>query len=590
MSRMPVRCPRPEGRGRMHLPSCRRAARGSFLAALVLFWIAIAGYAPAGEEKLENGFRIKYISGDAVYLEGGSAAGLKEGQKLAVRHPGAAGGDGHEAAIAEIELESVAAVSSVGRVLSAFAPVLPGDRAWLSSQDAATIKASKAAAEIGLYPQVVSFTEGDPPDQEVRENLPKPPSPAVNLIRGRIGIDYSRLQESAGGIGSSQFGYVIRIDATRLLGSHWTLSGFHRGRVFSRGAGPQRETLTDLINRTYHLSLTYSNPNSRWAAGVGRLYVPWATSLSTIDGFYFGRRQGRTTIGAFGGTTPDPTSWNYNRDRLMGGGFVNFAGGSFESFHYSSTSGVAVARINWHPERQFGFFENMISYKQYISIYSDQEFDYRTGAQDAGQGSVVLSRSYVTVGLQPHPVIRFDISEHYFRNLPTFDPRLIGTGLLDPYLFQGLSGGFRLRLPLRLELYSSGGRSSRTGDNGSSWNYMGGFAARDILHSGMRADVRYSKFDSSFGSGAYRSLSISRDVGNAFRFDLTAGQQDTISSLTSQTRAHYLNGSADWILGRNYILGFGLTVYRGQVEAYNQYYVSLGYRFDSRRRLEREVR
>ena len=46
--------------------------------------------------------------------------------------------------------------------------------------------------------------------------------------------------------------------------------------------------------------------------GVGRLYLPYAPSLSTIDGGYFGYRiTSHLTAGVFGGSTPDPTSWSY---------------------------------------------------------------------------------------------------------------------------------------------------------------------------------------------------------------------------------------------------------------------------------------
>jgi len=78
------------------------------------------------------------------------------------------------------------------------------------------------------------------------------------------------------------------------------------------------------------------------------MYLPWASSLNTIDGGYFGARIRKiTTIGVFGGSTPDPTSWNYNPDQKMGGAFVNLKGGSYENFHFSSTSGVGANLLKW---------------------------------------------------------------------------------------------------------------------------------------------------------------------------------------------------------------------------------------------------
>ncbi|HYK91152.1 MAG TPA: hypothetical protein VE398_20445 [Acidobacteriota bacterium] len=576
-----------------HLPEgfgCNTAAR---YFTILMICSALAMSARAEQDKVRTEFVVKYVSADAVYLEGGSSTGLAAGQKLTIKHKGADGiaeGD----PVAEIEIDSVATSSAVGKIVSSNGTVAAGDVAFLSAEDVEKLKVLLSSQDARKYPQIISFNEGDPLDEEVRENLPKPPLPEVNRTRGRVGIDYSNLRQGNGATGSSQFGFMLRIDSTRIGGSYWNLTGYYRGRLSQTGR-TQDTTLVDLINRTYHLGFYYDNPNSHWVAGIGRLYIPWASSLSTIDGFYLGRHYGKATVGVFGGSTPDPTSWNYNPHREMAGGFVNFEGGNYDGFHFTSTSGIAVTRIRWRPDRQFGFFENGISYKRYLSIYSDIECDLLGNSQnaanansngspaDTGFQGVALSRSFLTVRLQPFRILSFDVSENYFRNIPTFDTRLIGTGLLDNYLFQGLSGGFRLELPYRTGIYGSLGKSSRTGDTRASWDYMAGFTAGNIMHTGVRADFRYSKFDSSFGQGTYRSLSLTREIGEGLRFDLQAGLQNLISAYTSQGRTRFLNGTLDWFLGYHYLVGLGFTTYRGGSQDYDQYFLTMGYRFDNRR-------
>ena len=103
-------------------------------------------------------------------------------------------------------------------------------------------------------------------------------------------------------------------------------------------------------------------------AGFGRLYLPWAVSLDTIDGGYVGRRLAHgVTTGVFFGSTPDPTSWHYQPDQQIGGSFVNLAGGSYEDFHYSSTAGMAFSMLKWQLDRPYLFLENALSYRKYIS-------------------------------------------------------------------------------------------------------------------------------------------------------------------------------------------------------------------------------
>ncbi len=527
--------------------------------------------------------RVKHVYGDAVYLEAGSSSGLTEGLKLAIRQKASATDGAPPDIVAEIEIESVATTSAAGRILSSKRKIEAGDIAVLSEEGLSQIRSALHAREVQKYPQVVSFTQGIPPEQEIRESIPKPPLPEVNRIRGLLGVDYNGLQQPDSGT-RSQFGFVFRIDATRLGGSHWKISGYHRGKLQSRRDPGRQETLTDLINRTYHLGLHYDNPGSRWVAGGGRLYVPWASSLSTIDGFYFGRRLGKETVGVFGGTTPDPSSWNYNPNRQMAGAFVNFERGGFESFRFTSTAGIALSWIHWNPDRKFGFFENGIFYRHYLSIYSNVEADLVPESNGSGKQEATLSRNYFTIRFQPHKVIGFDINESYFRNIPTFDPQLIGTGLVDRFLFQGLSGGIRLTLPYRLGLYANTGRSSRTGDQKPSWNYLAGASISNILNSGIRTEYRYSQFDSSFGRGTYQSITAARELGDRYRFSIQAGQQSVETTFVSQNRARFINANMDWYFGARYFMGLGVAVYRGQSQHYNQFFINLGYRFDNRRR------
>jgi len=330
------------------------------------------------------------------------------------------------------------------------------------------------------------------------------------------------------------------------------------------------------------LSLTYDNPHSPWTAGIGRLFIPWANSLNTMDGFYLGRRIGKQTVGVFGGTNPDPTSWNYDKDRQTAGAFVNVVRGDFDSLRINSTTGIAVSQLHWNSDRQFAFFENGLFYKNYLSIYSDIEADLLSHAHNDGSSKIVLSRSYFTLRFQPHKVISFDLNENYFRNIPTFDTRLIGTGLLDKFLFQGLSGGFRLSLPQHLSVFGNAGRSSRTGDLKPAWNYLAGISHANILNSGIRAEYRYSRFNTSFGEGTYQTAILNRQMRERLTFEVQAGQQEIQSAYAAQRRARFAGGTVDWYIGRNYFVGIGVTIYRGQVQEYNQYFINVSYRFDNR--------
>lgn len=533
-------------------------------------------------------FKVKYVTEGAAYLDGGRSAGIAEGMKLevyetnpALARPGAAAMRGDQV-VAELDVISVAETSAVTEIHEPKRDVKAGDLAYLTSEDTETMVAQRSLSPTRKYPTVISFTAGDPLDEEARAEVPHPPLPEINRARGRIGFDYSGVM-THGGVGSlsSSMGLSVRTDFTRIGGTYWNMSGYWRGRLTRQSAGPQ--TLQDVLNRTYHLGLTYDNPNSPWVAGIGRLYLPWATSLDTIDGGYFGRRLTKGSIlGIFAGSTPDPTSYSYNPDRRIGGAFVNFEGGSFEAFRYTSTSGIGISTLKWKVDRPFVFFENGIYYKRFLSIYDSLQADSPAGNPAVAAPGPGISRSFLTFRIQPVSRLEFDVNHTYFRDVPTFDPTLVGTGLLDKYLFQGFSAGPRIEVLKEIWLYSTIGRSSRSGDKAASLNQLYGINFGHLPWTRIRADVHWSKFTSSFGAGKYSAVSISRSFHESYRWELLAGIQSFNSTLLTRNSTHFATANLEAPVGRHYFFQGGFTWNRGGAQNYDQVLFSFGYRFDSR--------
>jgi hypothetical protein len=460
--------------------------------------------------------------------------------------------------------------------------VKAGDLAYLSSGDAEALVAQRALSSTRQYPAVISFSEGDTLDEEAREEVPRPPLPSVNRARGRIGLDYvTTMSQGTSSMTSTNLGFAFRGDITRIGGTYWNLSGYYRGRLTKQSsATPQ--TIQDLINHTYHLSMTYDNPNSSLVAGFGRLYLPWASSLDTIDGGYFGTRLSKgTTVGIFGGSTPDPTSWNYSPNRVIGGGFINFQGGSYEAWHYNSTSGAGVSMVNWTVNRPFVFFEDSVSYSRRFAVYEAAQLDSPAGTPATPAPGPGLGRSFFTVRVQPFRRLELDFNHNYFRDVPTYDPALVGTGMLDKFLFQGFSAGARVEVARQVFLSTTLGRSNGSGDKSASLNQMYGimFNRLPLLH--LRAGANYARFNSSFGSGSYESLTVSRQMSEALRLEFLAGQQNFSSAVTAINRSRFLTSTIETTLGPHYYMQGNFTINRGQMN-YEQWMFSIGYRFDSK--------
>lgn len=542
--------------------------------------------------QLQTMYRVKYVAEGTVYLLGGRSAGLNEGMKLIVKRTGVVvpgSGSGEMSAsyiVAELAVVSVADNSAVCDITKSNREIKVGDVAYLRQEDVEAVVQQRALSNTRKYPMVVSFTDGDPLDEEVRAEVPRPQLAEVNRARGRIGIDYNAMSNHSGGESQfSQMGFVARADITRIGGTYWNLSGYWRGRFSSQSNAAEPQTVQDVINRTYHLELTYANPNSRWAMGFGRLYLPWASSLDTIDGGYLARRVGgHATLGMFAGSTPDPSSWNYNPNREMAGTFIAFEGGSFDSFKYNSSFGVGVSALSYHVDKPFVFAENGVYYKHVLSIYQTVQADEPLSSDGTTRLDPGISRSYTTVRIQPTSHLAFDINHNYFRDVPTYNPSLVATGLVDKLLFQGVSAGVRVDLPDHVSLYTNLGRSSRTGDTKQSWNALYGVTLGRIWRTGIRMDARYSKFDSTFGQGWYESLSLSRNFTENMRWEVQGGRQRFFSPLTTDNGSMFVNSLLDVNVGSNYFMEGGVTFQRGQAQNYEQWFTTFGYRFDNRGR------
>ena len=548
--------------------------------------------ARSDDPSLRTVFRVKYVAEGVAYLEGGRTQGLTEGMKLLVEdsnHP-AKQGESVNASdpriVAELEVSAVADTSAVTDIHSPKRPVKVGDLAYLSTGDAESLVQQRTLSATRQYPVVVSFTEGDTLDEEARQEVPRPPLPSVNRARGRFGFDsIETFSHGANTVNSTDLGVVFRGDITRIAGTHWNLSGYWRGRLTKESAAAQK-TLQETLNRTYHLNMTYDNPNSALVAGFGRLYLPWAPSLDTIDGGYFGVHLSKGTIlGVFGGSTPDPSSWDYSPDRVISGAFVNFDGGDYNGFHYSSTSGAGVSMIKWAIDRPFLFLEDSVSYKRTIAVYESAQFDSPKGNSVTPSPGPGLGRNFFTLRVNPVSRVELDANYNYFRDVPTFDTTLVGTGLLDKFLFQGFSAGGRVEVLPQIWLSSTLGRSSRSGDSTSSINQMYGITFGRLPVVKLRADLHYSRFNSSFGDGHYESFSLSRQVNDRLRLEALIGQQNFGSTLTTANRSRFLTGTVETVLGPHYYLQGIFTTNRGDL-SYDQVMFSIGYRFDNRRKRE----
>jgi hypothetical protein len=270
---------------------------------------------------------------------------------------------------------------------------------------------------------------------------------------------------------------------------------------------------------------------------------------------------------------------------VISGAFVNFEGGEYNGFHFSSTSGAGVSLVSWLVDRPFVFFEDSLSYKRTVAIYESAQLDDPRGNSVTPSPGPGLGRNFSTLRINPFPRLELDFNYNYFRDIPTFNTTLVGTGLLDKYLFQGFSAGGRVELWKQIWLSTNLGQSNGTGDAKTSLNEMYGVTFGRLPWVKLRADAHYARFNSSFGNGSYEAISLSRQMSDRLRLEVLAGLQNFASTLTTNTRGCFVTGTVETTVGPHYYIQGNFTTNRGDM-SYDQMMISLGYRFDSKRRGE----
>src|SRR5215472_17420447 len=193
---------------------------------------------PPAAAPARTDFHVKYVSGSNVYIDAGTSSGLAEGTEVILKQSTALSDE--EAAktslepgiVARLKVISVASTSAVCEVVQTRRDLVEGDLLSLPDHEIKKIVYKDAVGNARHYPMVISFTDGDPMDEEVRDNVPRPPLPEVNEMRGRFGFDMSTIQSLGEGGGSNtEYGMVMRADFTRIFGTHWNLIGYWRGTL-----------------------------------------------------------------------------------------------------------------------------------------------------------------------------------------------------------------------------------------------------------------------------------------------------------------------------------------------------------------------
>src|SRR5260370_35518700 len=117
-----------------------------------------------------------------------------------------------------------------------------------------------------------------------------------------------------------------------------------------------------------------------------------------------------------------------------------------------------------------------------------------------------------------------------------------------------------------------------TSDKKNSMTEPFGITVPNVWKTGLLADVHYSKFNSSFGSGKYSSFSLSKNFTDSFRLQFLGGHQTFNSALTTNNNSNFVKAVVDWNVTPPDFLEGNFAWNRGTSPEYHQWSPVFGYR------------
>jgi hypothetical protein len=113
---------------------------------------------------------------------------------------------------------------------------------------------------------------------------------------------------------------------------------------------------------------------------------------------------------------------------------------------------------------------------------------------------------------------------------------------------------------------------------------MYGLTFGEIRNTGLQLDLRYTKFNSSFGQGDYQFISVSRAIGDRIHVQVQGGMQHLTSAFSTNSFSKFVNSTVDWTIGPRYFFEglFGWNM--GTSMNYQQTNFTFGYRFGGKLR------
>ncbi len=547
---------------------------------------------------------VTYLSGETIYLDAGTMAGLREKAVVEVMR--------RDSVVASLEVQFVSssrsatrAVRGAGVAIGDSARFLPAVETIAIADGASAVpgsgasagpgaardasgRASVAAAQSGaLAPSATASASASASSSASASASAsasssaasggKPRKSGARTVSGRVGVRYLSLQTGTGASGRvTQPAVDMRLEGHRIDGTPFGLVIDARAHRQQAGSGK-----TTGSTRVYQSSLEYQGVGPfPVRVTAGRQLSNVLSSLGFFDGVTLDVDRKNWRVGAVGGTQPDYTNFQPSGAIREGGAWLQWhtAPGSHTIFQ-TTVGGVGSYGVDG-INREFALLSSMLVTPK-LSWYATQEIDVNRGwrkSAESGQG-ITPTSTFATLRVAVSRALSVQAGYDSRRSVRLYRDFLTPDVAFDDAFRKGYWGGLSLSVP---HVFASA--DVRTSDGATVGRNQSNTASLSVtrltkLGFGLRA--RGTTYDGPTVSGTLTSASFEIDPWGRARIEATVGRRDDRRAQSGMlpARTTWVGFDADAGIGRSWYIMASSYREVGATERLLQQYLGLSWRY-----------
>ncbi len=497
---------------------------------------------------------VTYVAWRTLYLDAGSAHGIRSGASGLLYH--------ESTLLGEIEIVAVAESTSVATLSSDSSTAHPGDRAVILIE-------IPTSADVPKIVQAPSTADAKSADLPVAKRRKQP-----RRFTGRASLQTDIYQNNSGT--DINPGATLRSTITGIVASNSQFSLKYRGRQHTNSDDREWQ------HRLYEADLSFESEQQRWRASVGRIQASSVAGIGYLDGAYGEQELGRgLAVGAFGGAQAGVDLSLSDFSTTKGGILITHRRNETSARRSQMTVAMAGEYVDGNISREFVYQQVTVGLGNAFSLYESSDFNINRGWRREVEGSVLsLANVLANVRYSPLQTVTLSVGYDGRARYHDWETRETPDSLFDDAIRHGLRAGVEL-LFLRAARLSA--QQSYRSDPTTDTFYPSGsytLSSNALIHGAFGATLRFNTFSNPYSTGQLKSMSATWAlVRNA---DLRAeyGQTHYDYRLTEySSNSEWIRASFDLSLRRGTYMSLQAEQNSSVDETTIRTFIELGQRF-----------